>query len=182
VADIKSLVRARHVPSSHQPSRKAIQLVAALEALKGIVVLLAASGLLALMHHDLHAIAAKLIEHAHLNPASHYPKIFLDAADHLTDSRLKELALGAALYSVLRLLEGYGLFRERIWAELLAALSGTVYIPFEMAALWHDPTLLSAGLLILNVGVVALMVIALNARRKAATLKAEPLSLGKTPK
>lgn len=155
------------------PSHKAIQFVAALEALKGIVVLLAASGLLALLHRDLHGLAAQLIEHAHLNPASHYPKIFLDAADHMTDSRLKELALGATLYSVVRLFEGYGLFRERIWAELLAALSGSIYIPFELVALFQQPSPLSAGLLVLNVGVVALMVNALNARRKAAAAHAD---------
>ena len=164
------------------PSHKAIQFVAALEAFKGIVVLLAASGLLALMHHDLHDLAAQLIEHAHLNPASHYPQIFLDAADHVTDSRLKELAMGAALYSVLRLVEGYGLFRERIWAEMLAALSGAIYIPFEIAALIHKPTLISTGLLILNVGIVALMVNALNARRKATAQRAERLSHPKSGK
>ena len=159
------------------PSHKAIQFVAALEAFKGIVVLLAASGLLALMHHDLHDLAAQLIEHAHLNP-----QIFLDAADHVTDSRLKELAMGAALYSVLRLVEGYGLFRERIWAEMLAALSGAIYIPFEIAALIHKPTLISTGLLILNVGIVALMVNALNARRKATAQRAERLSHPKSGK
>ncbi len=77
--------------------------MAVVEGLKGIVVLLAASGLLALLHHDTHMLAALLIEHTHLNPASKYPRIFIDAADQLTDPRLWQLAAGAAMYSALRL-------------------------------------------------------------------------------
>ena len=42
----------------------AIRAVAAIEGLKGVVVLLAASGLLAFVHEDLNAFAARLVEHA----------------------------------------------------------------------------------------------------------------------
>jgi uncharacterized membrane protein (DUF2068 family) len=148
--------------------------VAAVEGLKGIVVLLAASGLLALVHHDAHKLAAMLIEHAHLNPASQYPKIFIEAAGQLTDPRLWGLAAGAATYSILRLVESYGLYRERAWAEVLAALSGAIYVPFELMELVRRPTGLAAGLLALNLAVVALMVHALSARRRAARSVALP--------
>jgi uncharacterized membrane protein (DUF2068 family) len=149
------------------PSSRALRLVAALEGLKGVVVLLAASGLLALVHHDVHKLAATLVEHAHLNPAAKYPKIFLDAAAEVNDPRLWQLAAGAAAYSIVRLVEGYGLYRERAWAEVLAALSGAIYIPFELTELLHRPTGLASLLLALNVAIVAFMVYTLNARRKA---------------
>lgn len=112
------------------PSSKAIRVIAAIEAFKGLVVLAAASGLLALLHHDLHRLAGALIAHAHLNPASQYPKIFLDAAAGVTDLRLWQAAAGATAYAVLRLVEAYGLFKQRAWAEVLAATSGAVYVPF----------------------------------------------------
>lgn len=149
------------------PSSSAIRLVATLEGIKGVIVLFAASGLLALVHHDVHRLAALLVEHAHLNPASKYPKIFLDAATQVNDPQLWQLAAGAAAYSVLRLAEAYGLYRDRAWAEVLAAVSGAIYVPFELMELVHRPTGLAASLLTLNLAVVALMVYALNARRKA---------------
>ncbi|MEQ1579073.1 MAG: DUF2127 domain-containing protein [Steroidobacteraceae bacterium] len=147
--------------------RKAIRLVAYFEAFKGILVLVAASGLLTLLHRNVQDFAARLIEHAHLNPASKYPRIFLDAAGQLQDSRLILLALGAAAYSTIRLLEAYGLYREKAWAEVLAAASGAIYMPFELYGWVRDPTWLHACILLLNAGVVAVMLLALWHRRQA---------------
>ena len=147
-------------------NKPAIDAVAAFEAFKGVVVLVAASGLTLLMHKDLHAIAERLVAHTHLNPASRYPHIFLDAAGQLQNSRLLLLALGAACYSALRLIEAYGLFRRAAWAEVLATLSGAIYVPFEVAHLLKRFTWLSVGALVLNVLVVAIMVAALVRRRR----------------
>lgn len=149
-------------------SDKAVRAVAYLEATKGIVVLAAATGLLSLIHKNVYAFAAMLIEHAHLNPASKYPQIFLDAAANLQDARLLMLAAGAALYSLLRFVEAYGLYRERAWAEVLAALSGAVYVPFELVGLVREASWHGFALLVLNLAVVALMVRAMLRRRAAA--------------
>ncbi|MFT3718689.1 DUF2127 domain-containing protein [Pseudorhodoferax sp.] len=150
-------------------SRGAIRAIALVEACKGLVVLLAATGVLALVHHDLNALAARLVAHSHLNPASKYPHIFLDAVAHLQQPRLLWLALGAAAYSALRLLEAYGLYRQRAWAEWLAALSGGIYLPFEVAELAHRPTALGALVLVVNLAVVGVMAWALVRRRAGAS-------------
>lgn len=92
----------------------------------------------------------------------------MDAAAQVTDVRLWQLAAGAATYSVLRLIEAYGLYRERTWAEVLAAVSGAVDVPFEVGELVQRATALATALLALNLAVVALMVRALYARRKAS--------------
>jgi uncharacterized membrane protein (DUF2068 family) len=152
-------------------SFRALRFVAALEALKGLVVLLAGSGLLLLIHQDVHQLAASLLAHAHLNPAAKYPQIFLDAVSGVTDHGLWQLAAGAAAYAALRLVEAYGLFMERAWAEVLAAVSGAVYVPFEVAELFHRPTVLAVLLLVLNLLVVALMVHALQQRRLSRALQ-----------
>ena len=105
------------------PPSVAIRTVALFEAFKGVVVLLAASGLLALIHRDVRAVAAGFIEHLHLNPASRYPQILLDAAANLHTSRLVWLAVGAVAYAMLRLVEAYGLYGKKAWAEVLAAVN-----------------------------------------------------------
>lgn len=143
-----------------------IRLIAWIEAAKGLVVLLTATGLVSLLHHDLYAIASALLEHAHLNPASRYPQIFLDVASRLQDSHLVLLAIGAFAYSAVRFVEAYGLYFERTWAELLAAASGLVYVPFELFALVRKPTWHGALFLLINLAVVAIMVRALLARRR----------------
>ena len=136
------------------------------EAFKGSVVLMAASGFLSLLHKDVHLVAAKFIHHMHLNPASRYPLIFLDAASNLHDRRLIFLAIGAGTYASIRFLEAYGLYTEKAWAEVLAAISGAIYVPFELAKLLRRPTWHSALFLTINLLVVSLMVRALLQRRK----------------
>ncbi len=145
---------------------KAVRAVAFLEAAKGILVLATATGLLSLIHRDVYELAAMLIEHAHLDPASKYPQIFLDAAAKMGDTRLLMLAAGAALYATVRLVEAYGLYFERAWAEVLAAVSGGIYVPFEVIGLVHKPSWHGAALLGLNFAIVALMVRAMLRRRR----------------
>lgn len=144
----------------------AIRTVALFEAIKGAVVLLAGSGLLLLIHKDVHAFAVRLIEHLHLNPASRYPQIFLEAASNLQDSRLVLFAVGAAVYALVRFVEAYGLYGEKAWAEGLAAISGAIYVPFEIVELLRRPSWHGALLLAFNLFVVALMVGLLLQRRK----------------
>lgn len=154
--------------SEGAPRSRAIRAVAFFEALKGALVLAGATGLLSLLHRDVHALAVALIEHSHLNPASKYPQIFLDAASSLQDSRLVLLAVGAAAYSLLRFVEAYGLFLGRAWAEVLAAASGALYVPFEVLGLVKHPTWHGGALLLLNLLVVAVMLRALKQRRAHA--------------
>jgi uncharacterized membrane protein (DUF2068 family) len=146
-------------------SREAIKTIAVLEAFKGLVVLTAGSGVLLLIHRDLHEIAVKLVEHAHLNPASKYPSIFIEAAANTHNTRLLMLAAGAAAYSLLRFIEAYGLWRNAAWAELLAAVSGALYVPFEVQHLIHRPDGLSLAVLLINVAVVVVMIGALRSRQ-----------------
>ena len=82
---------------------RGLRAVAAFEAAKGLVVLLAGFGVLLLIHRDLQAAAERIVVHLHLDPASRYPRIFLRAATESTPGRLRLLALGAFVYSTLRL-------------------------------------------------------------------------------
>ena len=149
-----------------QPSH-ALKAVAAFEALKGLVALAAASGAPLLVHRDLHQLALRLVEHTHLNPAAKYSSIFIDAAAHLQDSKLVFIAAGAAAYSIVRFVESYGLFRGAAWAEGFAALSGAVYVPFELAAIIRRPNWLGFVILVINLAVVAVVVLALLRRQRA---------------
>ncbi|HST51968.1 MAG TPA: DUF2127 domain-containing protein [Pyrinomonadaceae bacterium] len=132
-----------------------VRVVAFFEALKGTLVLVAGFGLLALVHRDLEDLAERLVRHSHLNPASHYPRVFIEAAAHTSDSRLRTLAALAFAYSCVRFVEAYGLWRMRAWAEWFAIISGFIYLPAEVYELVARPTLVKAGILVLNALIVS---------------------------
>lgn len=152
---------------------RAVRIIAFVEAAKGLIVLLAATGILAFIHADWNELAARLVRLSHLNPASKYPQIFLDAVSHLQQPRLLWLAAGAAAYSALRFIEAYGLFRERAWAEWLALIASGIFIPAEIVEVLRRPSLLSVGVLLVNVAIVAVMAHALWRRRRSRP-RAEP--------
>jgi len=148
---------------------KTMRAIAIFEGAKGALVLLAGMGVLALIHRDLQHIADQIVRHGHLNPASHYPQIFLHAAEHTDDSRLMLLAAGAAAYSCVRFIEAYGLWFARPWAELFAAARGAVYMPFEIYRGLHDHHWHAALAFGLNLAIVWFMIYALMRRRRLTT-------------
>jgi uncharacterized membrane protein (DUF2068 family) len=148
-----------------------IRIVAAFEAVKGALVLLSGVGALSLLHRDARHVAEQLIAHLHLDAANHYPQIFLDAAARLTDTWLWLLATWAALYAGFRFVEAYGLWWSRRWAEWLAAISGGVYIPFEIYELMRGITWLRVTTFTANVLIVAIMIGALARRENGARVR-----------
>jgi uncharacterized membrane protein (DUF2068 family) len=135
--------------------------VALLEATKGALVLAAGAGLLALAHHDLQAIGELWVSRLHLNPASRYPRIFLELLSNVRDAQIWLLSLAALGYSTVRFIEAYGLSRGRRWAEWFAVLSGGIYIPFELYELSVGVSRVKVAALAINLAVVSYMALVL---------------------
>ena len=153
-------------------SRGGLRIVAVFEAMKGILVLLAGCGLLTYIHKDLHEAAVHLVRVLHFNPAKHYPRIFIDAADRVTDLQLWMLALSALLYSVVRLVEAYGLWKQMQWAEWFGLLSGGMYIPLEIFEASRQFTWPRVTVLLVNLGVVGYLAdVLLKSRRHHKVVK-----------
>jgi uncharacterized membrane protein (DUF2068 family) len=134
--------------------------------MKGILVLAAGCGVLSFIHKDLHQAAVQLVRVLHFNPAKHYPSVFIDAATRVTDLQLWMLALSALLYSMVRLVEAYGLWTQQQWAEWFGLLSGAMYIPIEVFEVTRELTWPRITVLAVNVGVVAYLADVLAKGRK----------------
>jgi uncharacterized membrane protein (DUF2068 family) len=137
--------------------RAGLKTIAIFEALKGSIVLLAAAGLVSLVHKNAQDAAEEIVRQFHLNPASRYPHIFLDAMASLNSTRLWLLAGGACIYSAIRLTEAYGLWHERTWAEWVGAVSGAIYLPFEIYELTRGISVVKVALLVLNLAIVGFL-------------------------
>jgi len=138
----------------HEQVKGGLRVVSIFEATKGLLVLLTGFGLLAYIHKDLHLAAEQLVRRFHLNPASRYPRIFLDLADNVTDAQLWVLALSALLYAVIRFVEAYGLWLQRRWAEWFGLFAGAIYVPIEIFEVTRNVTWPRVSLLIVNTAIV----------------------------
>jgi uncharacterized membrane protein (DUF2068 family) len=132
-----------------------IRTVAIFEGAKGALVLLTGFGLLALIHKDIHLVAEQFVRHLHLNPARHYPRIFLDAAANITDKQLLFMAFSALIYSIVRFAEAFGLWFQQRWAEWFGLLTGGMYLPIEIVAVMRGITWPKVTVLTVNTFVVA---------------------------
>ena len=146
----------------YRPSVGGLRVVALFEGAKGALVLLTGFGLLALIHRDLHAAADQLVRHFHINPASHYPRIFIDLSDRLTDMKLWAMAIGAMLYAVIRFAEAAGLWMQRRWAEWFGLLTGGMYVPVEVYEVVRGVTWPKLTVLVVNAGVVTYLLMTVS--------------------
>jgi uncharacterized membrane protein (DUF2068 family) len=138
----------------HRARLQALRTVALLELGKGLLVLAAA---ISLYWVDPSDVAGAFLDFLHISPDHHFAQVLLHWADSLSNAKIWVVLTVAGVYSGLRFAEGYGLWRARAWAEWIALVSGAMYLPFEIYKLAHKVTLFHAGILLVNLAIVAFM-------------------------
>jgi uncharacterized membrane protein (DUF2068 family) len=162
---MSSIVHTKLAPTEpeHGASVRVLRAVATFELTKGLIVLLAACGILLMVHReDPWDIADGLLRLLHISPDHHFAQVFLDWADSLTETKVWAVAGVAVAYSLLRFVETYGLWYAKAWAEWIALISGTLYLPFEIYKVVHQQNLFHISVLLINVAVVLYMAYALK--------------------
>lgn len=138
-------------------AEKGLRAVAVFEIAKGVLVLAAASGLLTLLHSDLADEAARFADRLHFHSEGRVSQVLILAASNLTDAKLWAIAAAAVIYSIVRFVEGYGLWHRRAWAEWFALLSGAMYLPWEMYEVLAHFSLIKSTVLLCNLAIVIYM-------------------------
>jgi uncharacterized membrane protein (DUF2068 family) len=133
---------------------QALRTVALMEFAKGVAVLAAAVSLYWVDPTD---VVGAFLDFLHISPDRHIAQMLLRSADSLSNARRWSVILVACIYSALRFAEAFGLWRARPWAEWIALVSGAMYIPFEVLKLAHRVSVFHAGILLINLAVVAYM-------------------------
>src|SRR5579863_4516157 len=106
--------------------RAGLRTVALVEALKGLAALVGAYFLVRMIRHDVdfEEAAEHVLFFFHISPHHHLTRQFLEAAQKLSSTSIASIFGIAIAYATLRFLEGYGLWKQRAWAEWLAIISG----------------------------------------------------------
>lgn len=137
--------------------------IAIFEAAKGLLALLAASGLEILGPAPLQRWLHELIDHFQLDP--HHGVI--ESLSQMINPDSVHLAAAIGLtYALLRFVEAWGLWRVRTWASWLGCISAAVYLPLEFDALFQHPGWLSVTVLSVNLIVVWVLARDLLKRRR----------------
>jgi uncharacterized membrane protein (DUF2068 family) len=153
-------------PDHHSRQRSILRTVASFEVAKGTFVVVMGICALALVHKDVWLIAESLLALLHINTDRRYAQLFLDFADNITDARLWAAAEIAFAYAILRFTEGYGLWKERTWAEWVAFLSGGLLLPLELRELLRGFTVVRFTFLMGNLAIVLYMLYVILANRR----------------
>jgi len=146
------------VSCEHSNQLRLLRGIATLELAKGLIVLLAAIGvILVTRNQDPWDMADGLLRLLHISPDHHFAQVFLKWADTLTDAKLYMVAAAGVGYSIMRFLEAYGLWNARAWAEWIALISGALYLPFEIYKLIYRVNWFHVVVLTINVAIVLYM-------------------------
>lgn len=134
----------------------AIRTAALIEAAKGTLVLALGVGLASgLRRHAQHLLGRWA---AHVDPLAHLSHVLARVGDLLNKVDAPVVLAVAALYACARYVEAYGLWHARRWALWLGALTGAIFVPFEIIELVRKPGVLSSAILVANLAIVGILV------------------------
>ncbi|WP_245559600.1 DUF2127 domain-containing protein [Luteimonas mephitis] len=140
-----------------------MHIIAIVEATKGALAVLAASGLELLGPASLQHFVQVLIARFQLDP-DHGAMAWL--AHAISPDSVHLAAAAVFFYGALHLLEGWGLWRAKSWASWLGCVTAAAYLPFDVYALFVHPGWIALAVVAVNVIVVWVLARDLLRRRR----------------
>jgi len=131
-----------------------LHLIALFEASKGLLAILAATGLEILGPLPLHEGISNLIRRFNLDPDHGALPSLLKM---ISPDAVHMAAAGIFAYGLLHIVEAWGLWRAKAWASWLGCLSATIYLPFDIYAIVRHPGWASWSVLAINLLVIAVL-------------------------
>jgi uncharacterized membrane protein (DUF2068 family) len=132
----------------------ALRSVACFEFMKGFLALAVGFWALVIPNGSVPTLAGQVLHMIKAQPHGYLARLFVSSATSIPERKLIDFGIIALVYSAVRFLEGYGLWRERVWAEWLAVVMSVLYLPFELLHHYHHASLISFSIIILNVMVM----------------------------
>ncbi|CBA15072.1 DUF2127 domain-containing protein [Xanthomonas albilineans] len=143
-----------------------LHVIALLEAGKGLLAVLAATGLELLGPLPLRAGVDRLIVRFSLDPEHGALPSLLNM---ISPGAVHLAAAGMLAYGALHIIEAWGLWRAKAWASLLGCISAAIYLPFDVYAIVRHPGWASWAVLAINLAVVGILARDLVRRRRRPT-------------
>lgn len=142
-----------------------LELIAAYKLLQAALLVSVGVGALKLLHKDVADLLSNLADKLSIDSEGHLVTFLLEKASLIDDHMLRRISAFMFAYAAIGLLEGIGLFFEKVWAEYLTAVITASFLPFEIIEIMHRVTWFRVGLLVVNLAVLAYLVGHLLRRR-----------------
>jgi uncharacterized membrane protein (DUF2068 family) len=107
-------------------------------------------GAFKLLHKDVGDVCQQIADNLHFNSESRLVNFLLERADLIDDRILRRIGAAVFIYAGLDLLEGIGLYLEKVWAEYLTLLITGSFLPWEIKEVIARVTWVRVGLLAVN--------------------------------
>lgn len=142
----------QHPPHHHLPrSLLILRVIATFKLVKASFFVAVGLGLLSFYRPSFLAYLYRLVDELPYRTEQHLLHEAIAFLSGLSPTRIELLATAAFLYASLFLVEGYGLWRGRYWAELLTVVATSSLIPFEIYELAIHPSVNKVLVIVANV-------------------------------
>jgi uncharacterized membrane protein (DUF2068 family) len=148
----KAAERGPHARRRHNRGLLMIGLVKLVEA---AFFFLAGIGAFHLVHRDLADEAVRLANRLRVDPDGRLVSWVLDHVDSITAHRLRQIGVATFFYAGIRIVEGWGLVLERVWAEWLVVGVTVAFLPWELYEIVRHADWIRIGVLLANLVVLA---------------------------
>jgi uncharacterized membrane protein (DUF2068 family) len=145
-----------------------LRLIAAERAIRGAALIAAGVYLFGHLHSDFGKIADRWMRKLELDPKNHFLHRVVEHLHNVTTNEVKIFAAAALGYGSLELVEGVGLWLDRLWAEYLTVIATSLLVPIEVYELVRKPDPLKAAGIAVNVLIVLYLARRLHRRVRGA--------------
>lgn len=151
-------------------------LIAAYKLVQALLFAAIGVGALRLLHQDVGDVLAQLADHLRFNPESRFVNFILDRASLLDDPLLRRIGAAAFCYAGIGLLEGIGLYFEKMWAEYLTLLITASFLPWEIFEVIRKITYFRVSLLVVNALVLFYLLVLVTRRGRNSSGTSDELA------
>lgn len=163
----------KNSPSPPRHHNRWLLLIALFKLAQGVLFVAIGFGVLHLLHKDVGDVLAKVADHLRFNPESRFVNFVLDRASLLDDRLLRRIGAVVFIYAGVDLVEGVGLYLEKVWGEFLTLAITASFLPWEVFEVFKRVTASRVMLLAVNTVVLLYLLKVVTERIKRHTAVAE---------
>jgi uncharacterized membrane protein (DUF2068 family) len=136
--------------STRQKHNRWLILIALFKLGQAVLFVAIGVGALRLVGKDLGDALVTLANHLKFNPESRAVNFVLEKASLVDDKMLRRISAVFFLYAALDVIEGTGLYLEKVWAEFFTLAITASFLPLEIYEVWRRLTWPRVSLLAIN--------------------------------
>jgi len=161
----------------NHPHNKGLLTIGSFKLLKAAFFVAMGLGALHFLNADLGDFIGQTATALRFDPDGKFVDMLQSRADLVTDRQLVMVSVGTFSYAAVALTEGIGLLLEQTWAEYLTLIIGIAFLPWEGFEMLRHASLWRAGVMVINLAIVAYLLWFLRERemqRRAVEEREEP--------